>query len=38
MVDNSAVAKNIFRQVEQIKISDMHIQAFGSFGLQGIGN
>ena len=29
---------NIFRHVDQTKISDMHTQAFGYVGMQGIGN
>ena len=38
MIDTGAGANNIFRQVEQIQISDMHQQAHGYFGLLGIGN
>ena len=37
MLDTGAGAKNIFSQVEQPQISDMHTQAYGSFGLKGIG-
>ena len=38
MANIGAGAKEIFRMVEQIQLADMHIQAFGYFGLQGIGN
>ena len=38
MVDTGAGADNIFRQVEQIQIADMHTQAFRYFVLQIIEN
>ena len=38
MLDTGAGANNIFSQVEQPHISDMHTQAFGYFGLKGIGS
>ena len=38
MLETDAGANNIFRQVEQIQIADMHHQAHGYFGLLGIGN
>ena len=38
MVDTDASTKNIFRQVEQIQIADMHHQGHGYFGLLDIGN
>ena len=38
MLDTGAGEKNIFSQVEQLQISDMHTQAFGYFGLKGIGS
>ena len=38
MVNTGARAEHIFRVVEYIQIVDMHIQAFGYFGRQGIGN
>ena len=38
MVDTSTDAKTIFRQVDQIQISEMHHQSHGCFLLQGIVN
>ena len=38
MVDTGTGAKNLFRQVDQIQIADMHHQAHGYFGLIGLGN
>ena len=38
MVNTGTVPNNIFRVVQQIQLADMHIQAFGYFGLQGIVN
>ena len=38
MVETGVGAKNIFRQVDQIQISDMQHQEHGYFGLLGIGN
>ena len=38
MVDTGAGSKNIFMQVYQIMISDMHHQAYGYFGMIGIVN
>ena len=38
MVDTGAGANNIFWQVENIHISDMHHQSHGYFGLPGIEN
>ena len=38
MVGTAAGSKNIFRQVEQIHISDIHHQVHVYFGLLGIGN
>ena len=38
MVGTGAVANNIFRQVENMKTTDIHTQAFGYYELQGTGN
>ena len=38
MVETGAGANNIFRQVDQIQISDVHHQEYGYFGLIGIVN
>ena len=38
MVETGLVTKNIFREVEKIKIADMHHQSHEYFGLVGIGN
>ena len=38
MLKTGAGDMNIFRQVEQIQIADIQVQALWYFGLQGIGN
>ena len=38
MVQTGAGAKNIFRQIKNIYLADIHHQAHGYFGLTGIGN
>ena len=38
MVDNGKGAENIFRNLEQIKISDIQHEASVYFGLQGVRN
>ena len=38
MVGTDSGATNTFRVVDQIQLLDMHIQAFGYFGLQGVVN
>ena len=38
MVDNGKGAENIFRNLDQIKISDIQHEAFVYFGLQGVRN
>ena len=38
MVDIGVGVKNIFKVVEKIRISYMHVQKFGYFVLKGIGN
>ena len=36
MVETGSGTNNIFRQVNQIQLSDIHHQAYGNFGLTGI--
>ena len=38
MINTGTGEKNIFSQVGQIRIADVHTQAFGYFGMQVIGN